>query len=154
MSSRAAPPVADKVSSLVLKLEDSPAFLASRTFRYSFGLLSRAFAAVFMSSLAFRAHCLISPPDSNGLLSSRVQPLPKLTVHRNLEVLARSLREPETGYVRPQSHGLQYPNANGDYHDDVQDRFDAGGHGDETIDQPQPDADYDQNKDKIDQGHA
>jgi hypothetical protein len=84
-----------------------------------------------------------------------VQPLQKLTVHRNLGISRqRSLREPETGYVRPLSHGLQYANANGDYHDDVQNRFDAGGHGDKTIDQPHPDADNDQNKDKIDQGHV
>jgi hypothetical protein len=50
------------------------------------------------------------------------------------------MRESKTGHIRPQAHGLQDPDTNGNHYDDVQNRVDARGHGDKTIDQPQPNA--------------
>jgi hypothetical protein len=65
----------------------------------------------------------------------------------------RSPVQPETGYIPPQSGRLQYPDADGhDYHD-IQNRFDAGGHGNVPVDQVQRHPDYDQHNDKIQQRH-
>jgi hypothetical protein len=49
----------------------------------------------------------------------------------------------------PQSGGLQYPDPDGDHHDDIQNRLDAGLHGDKTIDQPQREPDHNQRDDEI-----
>ena len=44
----------------------------------------------------------------------------------------------------PQSNGLQHKHGYGNHDHDVQNRFDAGSHGDEAIDHPQRHADHDQ----------
>jgi hypothetical protein len=48
---------------------------------------------------------------------------------------------------------LKYPHTYGHHHDDIQNRFDAGCHGDITVDQPQPHTDDDQREDEIYQRH-
>jgi hypothetical protein len=55
-----------------------------------------------------------------------------------------SAANPEIRYPVPQSDRLQDPNTNGNHDYYVQNRLDAGGHGDKAIDQPQPNANYDQ----------
>jgi hypothetical protein len=65
----------------------------------------------------------------------------------------RLSRKPVTGYISPQSDGLQQPNTNSDHNDDIQNRLDAGGHGDKPVDQVQRHADNDQRNHKIDQRH-
>ena len=76
-----------------------------------------------------------NPPGASALFE----------VHRN-----RSSRKSKTGYIPPQAHSLQDPNPNGNHNDDVQNRVDARGHRDKTVDQPQPYADHDQDQDNID----
>ena len=61
----------------------------------------------------------------------------------------RSPLKAEGGYSSPQSDNLQHPDADKTYDDDVQNRLDAGGHGDVVIDYPQYDADYDQRHDNV-----
>jgi hypothetical protein len=55
----------------------------------------------------------------------------------------------EIGEAAPQSDGLQHPDRNRNYHDNVQNRFNAGSHGDVAIDQIQRHADNDQRNHKI-----
>jgi hypothetical protein len=64
-----------------------------------------------------------------------------------------SSRKPEVRDIRPQADRLQQPNANRNHDDDVQNGFDAGGHGDKSVDQVQRHANYDQHNDKIQQRH-
>src|ERR1035441_9177754 len=61
----------------------------------------------------------------------------------------RSSPQAEAGYRPPESDLLQQPDANGAYHDDVQDGFNAGGHGDISVDQIQRDSHNDQHDDKV-----
>jgi hypothetical protein len=64
-----------------------------------------------------------------------------------------SSRQPVTGYIPPQSDGLQQPNTNGNHNDYIQNGLDAGGHGDKPVDQVQRHADHDQRNNKIYQRH-
>jgi hypothetical protein len=65
----------------------------------------------------------------------------------------RLSRKPVTRYISPQPDGLQKPDTNGNHHDDIQNRLDAGRHGDKPVDQVQRHADHDQGNYKIDQRH-
>jgi len=49
---------------------------------------------------------------------------------RAVVIRRRSPAQAETGYIRPHAGRLQQPYADDDNHHDVQDRLDAGGHGD------------------------
>jgi hypothetical protein len=49
----------------------------------------------------------------------------------------RTLPQPEIGYIRPQSGRFQQPDADSGYNDNIQNRFDAGGHRNIPVDQVQ-----------------
>jgi hypothetical protein len=57
--------------------------------------------------------------------------------------------KPETGYIPPQSDNLQEPDAHDNHDDHIQNRFDAGGHGNVPVDEVQPNPYYDQQDDNI-----
>jgi hypothetical protein len=61
--------------------------------------------------------------------------------------------QPETGYTSPHSSRLQQPDADHHYNQNIQNRFDTGGHGNVPVDQVQRHTDYDQYNDKIYQRH-
>src|ERR1039457_809053 len=67
--------------------------------------------------------------------------------------LTGSVHKPVTGYASPHSDRLQDPNCDRNHDHYIQNRLDAAGHGDIPIDQPQPDARYDQRNDDVYQGH-
>lgn len=52
-----------------------------------------------------------------------------------------------------QSKYIQEPQHHADDHDCVQDRLDAAGHGNETINQPQEDSNYDQSYQDLNERH-
>jgi hypothetical protein len=61
--------------------------------------------------------------------------------------------KPEIGYILPQSSRLQYPDADDNYYYDIQNRFDAGSHGNIPVDQVQSHPNDDQYHYKIQQRH-
>jgi hypothetical protein len=63
------------------------------------------------------------------------------------------MRKPVTGYLPPHSDRLQDPDCDRNYDHYVQNGLDAAGHGDEVVDEPQRDADYDQRNDDVYQRH-
>ena len=52
-----------------------------------------------------------------------------------------------------QSKHVQEPQNDDDHHDGVQDGFDTASHGDETVHQPQQNADYDQGDKNLNERH-
>jgi hypothetical protein len=62
-------------------------------------------------------------------------------------------RQPEMGYIAPQAGGLQEPNGDADDYHHIQNRLDAGSHGDVPIDQVQRHSDQNQHNNKIEQRH-
>jgi hypothetical protein len=51
--------------------------------------------------------------------------------------------------MAPQSDCLKDPHDDGNHNHDIQNGFDAGGHGDEVVDQPQRNAHDDQGNDDV-----
>jgi hypothetical protein len=66
-----------------------------------------------------------------------------------LDDQTRSSCQAKAAYIAPEADSLQQPYADHDNYDDVQNRFDAGGHGYEPVDQEQPDPDDDQKDNNI-----
>jgi hypothetical protein len=67
----------------------------------------------------------------------------------NAAAARQSSRKPKAADASPQSDRLQQPDADHNNYYDVENRFDAGGHGDISVDQVQRHADYDQHHDEI-----
>jgi hypothetical protein len=67
--------------------------------------------------------------------------------------LRRLTRKPKVGYIGPQAGGLQYPDTNDYNYHYIQNRFDAGSHGNVPVDQVQYDSGNDQHNNNIQQRH-
>jgi hypothetical protein len=61
--------------------------------------------------------------------------------------------EAEVGYIGPQPGGLQYPDTHTYNYHYIQNRFDAGSHGNVAVDQMQYDSGNDQHNNNIQQRH-
>src|ERR1017187_9724124 len=70
------------------------------------------------------------------------------------QTVADSLCKSVTGYAAPHSDRLKNPNRDKNHDHYIQDRLDAGGHGDEVVDQPQHDTHHYQHDDDVQQRYS